>query len=70
MTNGDQMAGNAGDFPFLAPGTRLGAFSQNSGIWGRRRLLRLVVFGEFNTQKLIPRDLAEKIFMRRRERQS
>ena len=50
---------NAGDFRFLPPGARLAAFSQNSATLGRRRLVRRVVFGECNTQKLIPRDLAE-----------
>ena len=37
------------DFRFLAPRTRLNAFSEFSAIWGRRRLVRLVDFGEFNT---------------------
>jgi hypothetical protein len=47
------------DFRFLAPGTRLNAFSKISAIWGRRRLVRRAGFGECETQKLIPRDLAE-----------
>ena len=36
------------------------AFSGISAIEGRRRLLRLVDFGEFNTQKLILSELPEK----------
>jgi hypothetical protein len=49
--------GDFPDFRFLAPGTRLNAFSEVSGISGRRRVLRLADFGECNTQKLILCDL-------------
>jgi hypothetical protein len=45
------------DFRFLAPGTRLNAFSEVSGTSGRRRVVRRVDFGECNTQKLILCDL-------------
>jgi hypothetical protein len=48
------------DFRFLAPGTRLNAFSEVSGIEGPRRLVRLADFGELNTQKLILCELPEK----------
>jgi hypothetical protein len=48
------------DFLFLAPRARLNAISEISAMVGRRRLVRLADFGEFNTQKLILCELPEK----------